>query len=652
MERPENTFEKYKNEALDFQYLSGELKEEDFKGHPDYENAICNIVKASIEDFEDIICQAIIEVLFIQGASHDRAFTCIYTAADKKSAGEIKKGYLKAISEYTDDFTRTLDIAVLVDPDNHPLKEISASIRKEKTLTILSDLYFGKNLFYSRIEEDNNHNQGHKSQGRKQWYRTGDIIEKTYSPTGVGLSLDKLLEEDDIQRMIESVSEYYAKLIKENCFETCDWLEILLIPIALDSNEEKREKLGMVFLHLGGNGTCPEIEFKDIYRDIVLYWHYKISAEIILEHRKAEEDAKAEKERAIARAGLFDRLEEPLEEITNLLDRINVPVTKIKKEMSPDSQFLFAGRLVETFFEIKNEKTINLAPDIDIQSRHAFDDFEGNEDAKKFIAAVLLKALGEETELRGRDPWDYLVSSLKLPPKSKERLATGILKSLPQDILDTPSNDVLEPAFNKIKAWYSDAYKPSGNLSSHLLELISNVLSIGISGTDGTYTISIASKLPVDTIQGIYFIHRQYTVKQLCLDASDNVITLKLKEPLTIKNPQNLLKSFKQYLQTRRYESDVPRGDTTPILYYFFSKAKVEDREKSASGTENNGEKNSNNEINLSGGKKITLCSENGCASFSYEGGEPELFKLIFNEDVGSKITINTSITRRDHAPD
>ena len=549
-------------EKIDVPITFEDEKIEGDKNTNGHQKAICAIVQANLPT-EFTLYRAIIEILYIQGELHDKSFTCIF---DSDSDRSKQKDYLKLIQ----DFPAAAE-EHFADANGHDNGEILRILRDYRTVTVIDDLYFKDKLWLWSKSREIDENQGRtEERPENKWFIDEGSMEGDYSPTGKG-------EEINVE-IINSVLSLYAENISEKCFNDCQWLNVLLVPIAFKGNSpENQEKLGMVFLHLGGigkDGFTDDI-FQRICRQIIVYWHYNISAEIIAEHRQAEE-------RASGRAMLYDSIKGPVDELTALLNQAQKPLSDLTSVMSPMEQFIHSGPFLAPFFRSSQEVTLgefgyeapSLVSEV-IKTHHMFygdhiDDYE------TLIPAILLRALGETANARA-PLWDSLRVFLIQPPPQKKALADGISKTLPilkeewEKVKDKNTKDKeLEKAFIQIKEWFNSSHKPDGLLPGSLLLLTAKIFEIKTTGRQIQELKIKGAYRPVDTIAAINSIHLEYGINGLKITRSKPLVRLELK----LKNAHNMTQGDAEKLKddtnVALKDARPPRGSTTSILHKLF----------------------------------------------------------------------------------
>ena len=585
---------------------------------------IRDVVVATIgEDvFEQTVTTALFEILLIQTNTEGQAYT-LYYDNEGKPEEEIKG----ITTKYFD----TIDRVFKVDPERAALlSDLIVDNSKVPSLSVLDELYFGEKIWmgdrYKETDEEAPELEG------KIWYdiKSDKTLRKNYKERGRGTEVTT----EQLKVYKQLFKEYGDKLFEE-LFKPSQsgsyFFYILLIPVALfNNNPDEREKIGAVFLHIGATKKILREKLLDVYQKVILYWHYHLTGEV-LEKRRREE------ERSSGRAMLYDSIKGPVDELTALLNEAQKPLSDLTSVMSPMKQFIFSGPFLVPFFN-SGEATLGDFgyKDPSLIAKQVITTHEVSSDVeiyKNLIPAILLKALGE-TENACDPLWDYLCFFLKVP-RQKKSLADGIIKTLPVLKKDWETAkkkpEDLKKAFKYTKEWFNSSFKDGAELPYSLLGLTANILGIAINKrhTLKEYTFTVVSR-PIDTIAAINSIHLEYEgIKNLILKKAGDqaILELELKKEHKMK-PKDAKELYKSTCLALK-DTYLPRGSTTSILYQLFSSSQIR------------------NESDVT---KIFAWDED--TTFTYKEGDngKTVFSLKFTSN--NKIIINTSITRRDHAPD
>ena len=309
-----------------------------------------------------------------------------------------------------------------------------------------------------------------------------------------------------------------------------------------------------------------------------------------------EEEKKLLEERAEhaeAQAMVYDYIKGPIGELTDLLHQAHKPLSELTSVMSPMNQFIWAGKTLAPFFIANDSVTLGdfgykdpSLVSLEVKTFHNFQ--SGKEQEKKFkdlIPSILLIALGEAGNARA-PLWDYLRFYLSVPPDPNKELADGIKNTLPklQDNWESISKkpQEVENCFNTIKSWFNDSYKPGGTLSPNLLQLTANTLKINIDEDEfesiENEKIVVVSSLPIDTIEALVALHREYEIKQLNIAIKCHKVILTLtgrNHYMDQEDAERLLKSVYSGLEVGHW-----RGSTTSILCQIFGSEKIKRKEQ------------------------------------------------------------------------
>ena len=599
--------------------------------------------------FESSVTTALLEILLIQTRGEGKAHTFLYDVENSKLKDSLDEAYFKA------------SIDAIFDDQGFA------------TLSVIDELYFEKMIWIGEMSNDGWKSCGNND-GNIVWHKEYKRnLRKDYIETGKGMTAQEAMEaaprkaadaarakvakesgtsqkaaeeagksaEKAARAIIKKANnngiKTYKILFKQygeklfSFFDKSKYFYILLIPVALSNeNKDHQEKIGAVFLHIGATKEIEPETLLDVYKEVILYWHYHLTGQVLEKRRRAEE-------RSSGRALLYDSIKGPVDELTALLNEAQKPLSDLTSVMSPMKQFIFSGPFLVPFFNSGKATLGDFGyKDPSLIAKQVTTTHEVSSDIEIYnnlIPAILLKALGE-TENACDPLWDYLCFFLKAP-RQKKSLADGIIKTLPVLKKDWETAkkkpEDLKKAFKYTKEWFNSSFKDGAELPYSLLGLTANILGIAINKrhTLKEYTFTVVSR-PIDTIAAINSIHLEYEgIKNLILKKAGDqaILELELKKEHKMK-PKDAKELYESTCLALK-DTYLPRGSTTSILYQLFSSSQIR------------------NESDVT---KIFAWDED--TTFTYKEGEngKTVFSLKFTSN--NKIIINTSITRRDHAPD
>ena len=570
---------------------------------------ICSVIEKGFKKdfFQNHVTFALLEVLLIQTKGEGQAYTFFHCNKDSNSLKEYENDYFDIIN------------------DVFPQKNIPS-------ISVLDDFYFEDMIW---IGEICNKNSNQSCSLEKEWKHVPEPKElpKDYKPTGQGTKAKESLDYKEL------FGKYGTEIFKK-FFCDSNYFYILLIPVAL-YDENHQEKIGAVFLHIGTNEEICQDTLLNVYQKVILYWHYNLTGGVLEKRQREIDEANAwseqhqrERDMAEKRAMLFDQIRPSVEKLTALLHEANKPLSELTSVMSPMKQFIFAGTSLAPFFEsgtatlgdfgYKDPSLVSFV----VHTAHNFNK-DQLEKFKDLIPSILLIALGEAGNARA-PLWDYLRFYLSVPPESKKLLADGIKNTLPELQNDSASIEekAIDNCFNTIKSWFNDTYKPKSYLSPKLLRLTAKILDINTidipEQLDHSSGIHVASSLPIDTIDALDSLHREYEIQSLKAETEGYFVTFTLKLRREHKMTQKDAEDLRDHLYPALAFGQ-GRGSTTSILCQIFSSLKREKRDTVE--------------------ERLQLSCEKNNFEFKYSSESREQFSFtlkFFNQD---EIAIKTKIT-------
>jgi len=298
------------------------------------------------------------------------------------------------------------------------------------------------------------------------------------------------------------------------------------------------------------------------------------------------EKLKQQRRKLQRQENIFEKIEAPLNKLTERLLQVQTPLHEIQAALSPVEGFLFQGSAISRYFV--PDGSVDFNDQFSITTKHDYSPGEP-EGFKRRIAAILLTALQKNEEDDIESLWVFLQHILSNPSEDGRELTLEVdaLRAvLPELFQVNPTPDEIERIFNSIKNWFCYGFEPGRDLYASFIHLALYMLIDNPSnnvdlerGDLRDCNLKACSEKPVDSIRALDKLNGAYSFNSATHARVDNRFVLKI-----IHDPQEQreedLRDAKENLDTAQ---NIGRAGSsgnyefTTTLYRLFGSCATQD---------------------------------------------------------------------------